>query len=188
MEAKTTHRDKFLLGRTRSHRPRTLAYVAAEVRLGKLTGTFPTVEHTTVTDPVTLAISFAVGFRPGDGDVDWDPYLNHWGQVSSGDRKIVRPPLSRKFDVGERDGYDHRHSIDVLWREWHNNGLQAGCVHQHVTADALRRASEDPNVYLGNHVKPCPLTGYRYGSQWLIKPLTDAAMERIATLELTPVK
>lgn len=186
MDSKITHKDKFLLGRTRSHRPRSLAYVMADVRLGKLVGTFPTIEHTSITDPVTLSIQFSVGFRPGDGDTDWDAY--HWGQVPTGDRKIVRPALSRKFGFQERDGYDHRHTIDVLWRDWHNNDLSAGCVHQVVTAEARRRASEDPNVYLGNHVKPCPITGYRWGSQWLIKPLTDTAMERIATLELTPVK
>lgn len=53
------------------------------------------------------------------------------------------------------------------WREWHLNDMHAGCVHQTVVYEDGyfgRRASLDLTL-------PCPVTGYRYGSAWLVKPL-----------------
>lgn len=178
-----THKDRFLLGRTRSVRPRSLAYVSAEVTLGTLPGTYPTIEHDTITDPAALSITFEVGFR-GAGDIDWDAYIYQTGQVPTRDRKIVRPPLHHKYRWGERDGYDLRHTIDLLWREWHLNDMTAGCAHQEVPEGA-REA--DPTGYLGDKIELCPITGYRWGSQWLVMPLTEHALGRIAALELTEV-
>lgn len=179
-----THKDTFLLGRTRGYNPRVLEYVSAEVMFGKRIGTFPTVEHESITDPAVLTISFTVGPRRA-GYPDWDEAITRSGQVLLADRKIVRPPLHDKYRWGELPGYDLRHAIEVLWREWHLNDTVAGCAHQVVPA-GIRDA--DPIGYLGDHIKRCPITGYRWGSQWLIKPLNDSALERIASLDLTEVE
>jgi hypothetical protein len=51
-----------------------------------------------------------------------------------------------------------------VWREWHLNDMQAGCVHQ----------TPDPDMSMAERLKsvpPCPETGYKYGHAWLVKPL-----------------
>lgn len=45
-----------------------------------------------------------------------------------------------------------------VWARWHLNDMNAGCTHQ---GGASRVIGE-----------PCPFTGYRYGSAWLVDPLT----------------
>lgn len=179
-----THKDKFVLGRTKGITPGALEYVSAEVTLSKMIGTFPTVEHESITDPVVLSIQFTVGPRR-EGYTDWDDVVTRSGQVPLADRKIIQPPLHDKYRWGERYGYDERHAIEVLWREWHLNGMSAGCAHQ-VVPKGAREA--DPTGYLGDLVETCPITGYRWGSQWLVKPLNHAALERIASLELCPIE
>lgn len=186
-DTEVTHKDTFLLGRTRGDSRRMLEYVSAEVQFGKMVGSFPTIEHTTVTDPAVLSITFTVGPRPANNP-EWDQLVNHVGQVPTADRKIVRPPLEDKYRWGERPGYDLRHTIDVLWREWNLNSMEAGCVHQDVTEYLRQGVREDPNMALGDRVRRCPFTDYKWGSQWLVKPLTEAALERIASLNLTEVE
>lgn len=46
------------------------------------------------------------------------------------------------------------------WTEWHLNDMQAGCDHQTPTGD--RPLDTTP---------ACPVTGYRYGTEWLFKPI-----------------
>lgn len=53
-----------------------------------------------------------------------------------------------------------------LWRAWHLNDMQAGCAHQTrpddmSMSDALAK------------VPPCPVTGYRFGSAWLVRVIPD---------------
>lgn len=177
-----THQDTFLLGRTRGYNPRLLEHVSAEVSLGQLIGTYPTIEHDTITDPITFAVQFTVGPRPRGDYVDWDELVTRGGQTAPEDRKILRPPWYDKFKPGERNGYDLRHVIDTLWREWHLNATTPGCAHQVVPPEARDADHTGP---FADSIKRCPITGYRWGSQWLIKPLTDAALERIASLNLT---
>lgn len=52
--------------------------------------------------------------------------------------------------------------------DWHLNDLQAGCAHQTVVYES---SPYGPRPSLQDTV-PCPLTGYRYGSAWLVRPLT----------------
>ena len=53
-----------------------------------------------------------------------------------------------------------------LWREWHLNGMQAACAHQAVPAGMSGSEALDA-------VPPCPVTGYRYGSTWLVRVIPD---------------
>lgn len=180
----TTHKDTFVLGRTYnvSPTPRAVWYVTADIRLGVEPGTLPTVDHTSVVDPQYIAISFNVGMRRAGSD--WDEAINMSGQVPSDHRRIQAKPDARKIRQHERDGHHLRHIIDILWREWHLNNMHAGCSHQDVPAQHADRDA----MWLLDHVRPCMLTGYRWGSQWLIKPLNEDALSRISLLDLTPVE
>lgn len=60
---------------------------------------------------------------------------------------------------------DLAREIAPLWKHWHLNEMQAGCVHQGRPARL-----EGGGVDLQS-VPPCPHTGYRYGSAWLVRPL-----------------
>lgn len=50
--------------------------------------------------------------------------------------------------------------LDEFWQRWHLNDMHAGCRHQ-----------EDA----GDDAPPCPVTGYHWGSAWLVEPPTDEA-------------
>ena len=65
-----------------------------------------------------------------------------------------------------------------LWRDWHLNDMDAGCAHQAVVYEDL--AGRRPSLDL---TEPCPLTGYRYGTAWLARPLTEAVLADLKTLE-----
>jgi hypothetical protein len=50
--------------------------------------------------------------------------------------------------------------LHEIWNRWHLNDMRAGCEHQHPTGD--RPLDTTP---------PCPITGYKYGSQWLYESI-----------------
>jgi hypothetical protein len=41
-----------------------------------------------------------------------------------------------------------------IWNHWHLNAMHAGCINQ-----------------AGDNHEPCPETGYKWGSEWLVEPL-----------------
>jgi hypothetical protein len=47
-----------------------------------------------------------------------------------------------------------------LWQELHLNDLESHCAHQ-------------DKAIKWDQVEPCPITGYRAGSAWLLSPLSD---------------
>ena len=47
-----------------------------------------------------------------------------------------------------------------LWQELHLNDLESHCAHQ-------------DKAIKWDQVEPCPITGYRAGSAWLLSPLND---------------
>lgn len=57
-------------------------------------------------------------------------------------------------------GPDDRARLGEVWARWHLNDLRAACAHQTPPAG---RNDPDP--------APCPRTGYRYGTAWLVEPL-----------------
>ena len=172
-----THRAKFMLGRTRSQSParRVAWYVSAEVRYGFHEGQWRTVTHGHITNPNFIAVQFAVG--PRIQDHEWDHAVQIAGQVQPEDRRIVAEAHPDKYDTNERDGSEVRHIIDILAREWAGHTLNAGCAHQGMPTS--RGPEGDPDL--------CPVTGYKYGSAWLVRPLDEAARERIALLKLDEI-
>jgi len=51
--------------------------------------------------------------------------------------------------------------LGSLWRQWHLNDVQAGCAHMDLPADTSYDARKDIR---------CTVTGYKYGSAWLVLP------------------
>ena len=59
--------------------------------------------------------------------------------------------------------------IAQIWQEWHLNDLQSHCAHQ-------------DQAIKWDQVQPCPLTGYKAGSAWLIKELPAEITAEIKNL------
>lgn len=77
------------------------------------------------------------------------------------------------------NGWNSRKVMDLvaIWKRWHLNDLQAGCIHQTDfsvnTEDWQKRADEE--------TLNCP-DGYKYGSAWLIEPLPADVEKKIMAL------
>lgn len=175
-----THQDTFLLGRTSNYSPtpRAIWFVTADVKLSRMRGVFPTVDHHRVTNPDVLSITFTVG--PRRAGSHWQEKVVHAGQVPLADRNILGKADDSKRLPGERQGFHLADRINDLWENWHLNHMQAGCSHQ----PALPFRSDHPDLY-SRSVPECKVTGYRYGAQWLVKPLDPKAYDLIELLELT---
>lgn len=59
--------------------------------------------------------------------------------------------------------------IYELWQEWHLNTMQTHCSHQ----DKATKWDE---------CEPCPITGYRAGSAWLVRELPESVIQEINAL------
>ena len=76
-----------------------------------------------------------------------------------------------------------------LWDEWHLNTMQSSCIHQSIsTAYRTSRQHGGPDygtpeyrAIVDRENRKCP-HGYRWGSQWLVKPITPDAERRIRAI------
>lgn len=69
-----------------------------------------------------------------------------------------------------RPGLEDAPALSRAWARWHLNGMRAGCRHQ-----------GGPSREIG---EVCPFDGYRYGSAWLIDPLTlDGALDIVRAMD-----
>lgn len=151
----TTHH---LIGRTEGGNR---LFVSIDLSTIEPDGSTETVRHQFVTEPYRLlTITGAVVDKSGK----WD----RCGQV------VDQVMIARNgWDAGKR------YLLYRLWHTWHLNDMRAACDHQSVIwedSDYGRRPSLDLT-------SPCPLTGYRYGSAWLLDPLNEATLEAVATLQ-----
>jgi hypothetical protein len=65
--------------------------------------------------------------------------------------------------------------IVELADRWHLNTMRAGCAHQTVVYETGPYGRQQPSL---ERTKPCPVTGYRYGSAWLVEvPPEDVIAE-----------
>jgi hypothetical protein len=114
------------------------------------------IEHEPVSCYVQLSITGHTrlpgrrGWESGGQIVDTVVELAHEGELAQG----LTPELLL-------------HLVTV-WRAWHLNGLRAGCLHQHV---AYEYSSSGAKQLSTTNTETCPLSGYRYGSAWLVRPL-----------------
>lgn len=131
-------------------------YVVVGTALRVTPGKWQTVTHGTVENPLCLSFMGQVyekGARRG--------YPSHAGQIQDALDAITVPAPGWTLDeVAE---------VHRIWNDWHLNTLNAACVHQ-----------TEPSQ--GDDPEPCPVTGYRYGHGWLVNPLPDAVVERVAYL------
>ncbi len=68
-------------------------------------------------------------------------------------------------------GWDTDLWLDFLdiWKEWHLNDLQAGCIHQ-------REMGWSRDGYDKHPSEPCPICGYKYGTAWLKKDVPESVI------------
>jgi hypothetical protein len=186
-----THRSRLYLGDT--HVQRGLwAHVFVDARLShaqpsveRPDATAETVDHRQIASFDSFGASFSLirrggGFDPvtmTDGMADDNAWIT-FGQVPERERRIVQgdnSPVSR----------DDRILIQSAWRRHHLNDMQAGCVHMRDMIVPETHDEKDDQVYQIKHWV-CPVTGYRYGSAWLVSELPDAMLTRLKGV-LTPV-
>lgn len=112
-----------------------------------------TTDHQAVNNYRELAISGAIA---GKGRRNAD----QWGQVRAEAAGAMANPAKgiTEDDVAE---------LVSVWKRWHLNGMQARCAHQTVVWEDSRYGRR-PSLEL---TQPCPESGYRYGSAWLVTPL-----------------
>ena len=60
-------------------------------------------------------------------------------------------------------------AIHKLWKDYHLNSMESHCAHQ-------------DKAIAWDKVDPCPITGYRAGSAWLVRELPASVIKEIATL------
>jgi len=74
------------------------------------------------------------------------------------------------------DGITCKNFLDI-WKRWHLNDLRAGCQHQR------EEKWEDNNLLM----KPCPVCGYKYGSQWLYEELPQEVIDFLTELPMADI-
>ena len=104
-----------------------------------------TVDHQSTTDRLRLALTGVTVSKYGS--ISRDGTWLGCGQIV--DDLLELTELELGWTVAEVM------KLHQIWKEWHLNDLQAGCVHQHN----------------GSNSAPCPITGYKWGHEWLHKPL-----------------
>jgi hypothetical protein len=124
---------------------------------------YETVDHTMVTKPLDFAITTAV-WQPG------------WNDMVAGGATVE--PLREL--VTYLNGFDAE-SVAALadLAEWHLNSMTAGCAHQ--GPPVMKDGTYGPEVDF-DQTPPCPVTGYKYGSAWLLRPLPDGFHKRVREL------
>lgn len=141
--------------------------ITLELELRKVRGLKETVEHTTVKDYTELSICGEILTKNGRG---W--YSG--GQIDSTLQEALEAVGGyRELNITRKQLKE----ILSIWKEWHLNGLKAGCIHQ-----------ESFNVNEGDFYEKqaietakCP-HGYKYGSKWLVKELPESVENRIKEL------
>ena len=78
-------------------------------------------------------------------------------------------------DICFAEGWGAENWLEFLeiWKLYHLNDMQAGCVHQRALG--WNNYDEHPS-------EPCPECGYKYGSAWLKMEVPKEALEFLASL------
>jgi hypothetical protein len=186
----TTHQAELFLGDTH-YEPRMWAHVFADVRIEQmvpslldLDSTMQTVDHRRIRAVEQVAVSFSLirrgrGFDPltmGPGMASDNAWISG-GQTPTADRRIHQAsssPISR----------EHRRLIQQTWEHSHLNGMNAGCVHMDdMVVPAVHDMKDDSSFKLAHWY--CPVTGYRWGREWLVRELPADQLAELKTI-LTP--
>ena len=124
---------------------------------------YETTGHEQVTRPLDFAVTTAV-WRPDGRD------------MTAGGATVE--PLTEL--VAYEPGWDAAKVARLVeLAAWHLNGMTAGCDHQTPVMETDRWGREVPSLDL---TPACPVTGYRYGSAWLVRVLPDGFLDEIRGL------
>jgi hypothetical protein len=136
--------------------------VTAEVALRPVPDGFQTTTHQPAVGLLGLSVTSYLWRRDGsDIETGGATRAHLRGRLDRLAPDITREDVTALADIGDR---------------WHLNDLSAGCVHQEVVWEDGRYGRQ-PSL---TATEPCPETGYRYGSAWLVEPLPE---DVIATAE-----
>lgn len=148
--------------------------VTVDVRIERLERheTYQTTTHEQVTRPLDLSITTNV-WRPDDRDI-----------LAGG---ATARPLRQVAMVGAPARFWDADNLTTLARladRWHLNSMRAACQHQQVVWEDSQ-AGRRPSL---TETAPCPHTGYRYGSSWLVEPLPRGALAMLRHLLRGPIE
>ncbi len=131
--------------------------VTVRVRIERLerNETYHTIEHEQVTRPWGLSITTAVWNPRGDDTLAG-------GATAAPLREVAAHGRPREEWADGTLPY-----LASIHDRWHLNAMKAACAHQEVVYER-GPAGRRPSL---TETRPCPVTGYRYGSAWLVEPL-----------------
>lgn len=139
--------------------------VLVEIRMERLLRreTYETIEHEQVVAPLDFSIVTAA----------WSPGMKDWVVGGAGvDRLRELTSVNTSYFTQEQiDGL-------IALDEWHLNGLTAGCAHQEVVWEDSEYGRR-PSL---SETPACPITGYRYGHSWLVRPLPKGFVSNLLAL------
>jgi hypothetical protein len=95
------------------------------------------------------------------GSVTYDRGAISYGQNYEYLLEITKPAKGFNKETTKR--------IYELWREYHLNDMNSHCAHQ-------------DKAIKWDLVDPCPITGYRAGSAWLVRELPESVIGEIKAL------
>jgi len=121
---------------------------------------YETTDHRKVRRPLDFSITTAV----------WHP---DWRDIVSGGATVE--PLAEL--TGYAPGFDAgKATALVKLAGWHLNGMTAGCDHVAPVMETDGYGRTVPSLDL---TPPCPVTGYRYGSAWLVRELPAGFLDMV---------
>lgn len=130
--------------------------VFIDIAMRRLHGGRETVEHDAIVDPLELSIM---------GEVRAGSQVVSCGQILDDVRRVTR--FARGWTPARLE------RLCDMWEKWHLNGMKAECAHMETVWEEGRWGMR-PSMTL---TPPCPETGYRYGSAWLVKPLPNDVVD-----------
>lgn len=148
--------------------------VGVDIRVERLerSENYETVDHRTVTRPISFAISTHV----------WNPKRDDHAGGGDGMRE---GPIADVLANGKiADEFTRQDLSDLIaWtRQHHLNDMKAGCVHQ-TPVWPPEGSTENPTYYAMDHTPKCPVNGKGWGYHgWLIEPLPFGLVDQIVTL------
>lgn len=137
-----------------------------EVRLMTVPGEHQTTHHAKITDPYRVAVTGTIKSKRPSG---------YWQDEGGGqvgdyvDWESAKPGRRFPADIAEL--------IKTVWG-WHLNDVKAACAHQTVVWEQGPYGRQ-PSLEL---TEPCEESGYRYGSAWLVEPLSEDQLATIRRL------
>lgn len=145
--------------------------VTVDLRIEQRAGAYETVDHESIAGPLDFAITAQI-WQPKEHDI-----------VASGRDEIFADLDSHALGKDASDFL--RRAAD----EWHLNAMQAGCAHQVILPEIPDGVGALDRIgWFLDNVPPCPVTGYKYGSKWLVKPLLDSWLRELLTVLDDPIE